>query len=182
MQDYKCGDIIGTKPRNLTIMQLIAVPVGAAAVSWMYPALVHAFGIVDRVDAATGKTIAPQLTSPISNKWAGFAQILKDGVSALPTSALYALVIFSILGVVFTILETRPELKKWVPSPTGVGIGILVPFSVIFTMFLGGVVGYVWERQNKAAADLYMVPLASGLIAGEALVAVFASIYLAATS
>jgi uncharacterized oligopeptide transporter (OPT) family protein len=69
-----------------------------------------------------------------------------------------------------------------VPSPTGVGIGILVPFSVIFTMFLGGVVGYVWERQNKASADLYMVPLASGLIAGEALVAVFASIYLAATA
>ena len=33
MQDYKCGDMIGSKPRNLTIMQLIAVPVGAAAVS-----------------------------------------------------------------------------------------------------------------------------------------------------
>ena len=35
MQDYKCGEMIGTKPRNLTIMQLIAVPVGAAAVSWI---------------------------------------------------------------------------------------------------------------------------------------------------
>ena len=57
MQDYKCGEIIGTKPRNLTIMQLIAVPIGAAAVSWMYPALVNAFGIVDRVDPKTGVTI-----------------------------------------------------------------------------------------------------------------------------
>ncbi len=181
MQDYKCGDIIGTKPRNLTIMQLIAVPVGAAAVSWMYPALVNAFGIVDKVDATTGKIIAPQLTSPISNKWAGFAQILKDGASALPTSALYALVIFSVLGILFTVLETQPALKKWVPSPTGVGIGILVPFSVVFTMFVGGLVGFFWERTNKPQADLYMVPLASGLIAGEALVAVFASVYLAAT-
>jgi uncharacterized oligopeptide transporter (OPT) family protein len=181
MQDYKCGEIIGTKPRNLTIMQLIAVPVGAAAVSWMYPALVSAFGIVDRVDPATQKTIKAQLTSPISNKWAGFAQILKDGVSALPSSALTALAIFSVLGALFTILETRPKLKKWVPSPTGIGIGILVPFSVVFTMFLGGIAGHIWERQNKKSADLYMVPLASGLIAGEALVAVFASIYLAIT-
>jgi uncharacterized oligopeptide transporter (OPT) family protein len=179
MQDYKCGEIIGTKPRNLTLMQLIAVPVGAAAVSWMYPALVRAFGIFDTTDPVTHKVIKAGLTSPISNKWAGFAQILKDGASALPTSALYALVIFSILGAVFTVLEANPKLKKWVPSPTGIGIGILVPFSVIFTMFIGGVIGFIWERRSKATADVFMVPLASGLIAGEALVAVFASIYLA---
>ncbi|MEO6774441.1 MAG: OPT/YSL family transporter [Kofleriaceae bacterium] len=179
MQDYKCGEIIGTKPRNLTIMQLIAVPVGAAAVAWMYPALVRAFGIFDTVDAS-GKVHAAGLTSPISNKWSGFAQILKDGVSSLDSSALWALVIFSILGAVFTVLETRPALKKWVPSPTGIGIGILVPFNVISTMFLGGVVGVLWEKYSRRTADIYMVPLASGLIAGEALVAVFASIYLAA--
>ena len=182
MQDYKCGEIIGTKPRSLTIMQLIAVPVGAAAVSWMYPALVHAFGIFDRVDPKTHEVIPAQLTSPISNKWSGFAQILKDGVGALPTSALYALLLFAVLGAVFTVLETRPTLKRWIPSPTGIGIGILVPFSVVFTMFIGGIIGWCWERYAKRSADIYMVPLASGLIAGEALVAVFASIYLAATS
>jgi uncharacterized oligopeptide transporter (OPT) family protein len=176
MQDYKCGDMIGTKPRNLTLMQLIAVPVGAAAVSWMYPALVSTYGIFDRVDDH-GKVVVAQLTSPISNKWSGFATILKDGINALPTSALYALVIFSILGALFTYLETKPKIKNWVPSPTGVGIGILVPFNVVFTMFLGGIVGWIWERKSKKSADIYMVPLASGLIAGEAIVAVVAAIY-----
>jgi len=179
MQDYRCGQIIGTKPRNLTVMQLIAVPVGAAAVSWMYPVLVKAYHIFDTTDPATGKVIKAQLTSPISNKWAGFAQILKDGASALPTSALYALVIFSVLGIVLTVIESKASLRKYVPSPTGIGIGILVPFSVVFTMFLGGIAGYVWEKKLKASADVYLLPLASGLIAGEALVAVFASIYLA---
>ena len=182
MQDYKCGEIIGTKPRNLTIMQLIAVPVGAAAVSWMYPALISAFGIFDREDPRTHENIPAQLSSPISNKWSGFAQILKDGADALPTSALHALVVFSVLGALFTMAEANPKLKKYVPSPTGVGIGILVPFSVVFTMFLGGLIGWAWERKSKATADIYMVPLASGLIAGEALVAVFASIYLAAVT
>nr|HEX4319058.1 OPT/YSL family transporter [Kofleriaceae bacterium] len=180
MQDYRCGEIIGTKPRNITVMQLLAVPIGAAAVSWMYPALVNAFGIVDRVDPKTGGTIPPALTSPISNKWSGFAQILKEGISNLPTSAVWALVIFSVLGVVLTVLESNKELRKYIPSPTGIGIGILVPFNVVFTMFLGGCAGTIWERTNKKTADLYMIPLASGLIAGEALIAVFASIYLAA--
>jgi uncharacterized oligopeptide transporter (OPT) family protein len=178
MQDYRCGEIIGTKPRNLTIMQLIAVPVGAAAVSWMYPLLVKTFGIFDSTDPVTHQLHKAGLTSPISNKWAGFAQILKDGASALPSSALYALVIFSILGIVFTILEANPKLKKFIPSPTGIGIAMLVPFSVISTMFIGGVIGYIWEKKAKASADVFMVPLASGLIAGEAIVAVGASVYL----
>jgi uncharacterized oligopeptide transporter (OPT) family protein len=178
MQDYRCGAIIGSKPRNIAIMQLLAVPVGAAAVSWMYPLLVDVYHIFDTTDPVTGKIIKAGLTSPISNKWAGFAQILKDGVSAMPSSALYALVIFSVLGVVLTVLEVSPRLKKVVPSPTGIGIGMLVPFSVVSTMFLGGLAGYVWETKHKASATVYLLPLASGLIAGEALVAVFASIYL----
>ena len=82
------------------------------------------------------------------------------------------------LGVVFTVLEARPALRKFVPSPTAIGIGIIVPFSVVFTMFLGGLVGHFWETRRKASADVYLLPLASGLIAGEALVAVVASIYL----
>ena len=180
MQDYKCGEMIGTRPRNLTIMQLIAVPVGAAAVSWGYPVLVNAFGIVDKV-APDGTLIPAQLTSPISNKWSGFAQILKEGVGALPTSALYALLIFSILGCVFTVLEST-KWKNFVPSPTGVGIGILVPFQVVSTMFVGGLIGYFWEKKHKQSADVLMVPLASGFIAGEALVAVLGSIYLALTT
>lgn len=179
MQDYKCGDVIGTKPRNLTIMQLIAVPVGAAAVSWIYPALVKTYGIFDRVNEKTGETIPAGLTSPISNKWSGFATILKDGAGALPSSALYALIVFSILGVIFTVAESNKKLKKWVPSPTGVGIGMLVPFSVISTMFIGGLVGWLWEKNDKKSAGTYMVPLASGLIAGEAIVAVVGAIYFA---
>jgi uncharacterized oligopeptide transporter (OPT) family protein len=181
MQDYKCGEMIGTKPRNLTIMQLIAVPVGAAAVSWIYPALVKTYGIFDRVDEATGKTIPAGLTSPISNKWSGFATILKDGAGALPSSALYALIVFSILGVIFTVCESNKKLKSWVPSPTGIGIGMLVPFAVISTMFIGGIIGWIWERTDKKTADTYMVPLASGLIAGEAIVAVVGAIYFAVT-
>ena len=46
MQDYKAGDMIGSTPRLLTWSQLFAVPIGAAAVAWMYPLLAHTYGIV----------------------------------------------------------------------------------------------------------------------------------------
>jgi uncharacterized oligopeptide transporter (OPT) family protein len=180
MQDYKCGHLVGTKPRLITIMQLLAVPVGAAAVSLIYPVLVDSYRIVDAVDPATGQTIKAGLTSPISQKWAGFAKILEEGPSALPASALYALLIFSVLGIVLTVLESNKRLKQWIPSPTGVGIGILVPFLVVFTMFLGGVIGWIWSKVDRRSCDAYLIPLGSGLIAGEALIAVLAAIYLAA--
>jgi uncharacterized oligopeptide transporter (OPT) family protein len=44
--------------------------------------------------------------------------------------------------------------------------------SVIVTMVLAGLIAWVWGRGSPRTSELYMTPLASGLIAGEALVAV----------
>jgi len=161
MQDYRAGFMIGSTPKNMAIMQLIATPVGAAAVAWMYPLLRSTYGIV-------GNNAG--LSSPTSRRWAGFAEILSRGTSALPHGAVAALVIGSMLGIIFAILESRGA--KWVPSPTGIGIGMLVPFAVVLVLFFGGIVDSLWRRANADAHERFSVPLASGLIAGEAIVAV----------
>ncbi|HKB39469.1 MAG TPA: OPT family oligopeptide transporter, partial [Gemmataceae bacterium] len=162
MQSYKTGHMIGSSPRCLTIMQLLAIPVGAAAVAWMYPVLRAEYGI----GGETG------LSSPISRKWAGFAEVLSKGIDALPPGALAALVIGSLLGVVLAVLEMKVKRKEFVPSPTGLGIGMLVPASVIVMMVVGGIVAAIWMRRSPRTSGPYLTPLASGLIAGEALVAV----------
>ncbi|MBI1917669.1 MAG: OPT/YSL family transporter [Planctomycetes bacterium] len=153
--------MVGSSPRYLTYMQLLATPVGAAAVAWMYPLLREQYGV--------GKG---GLSAPISRKWAGFAEILAGGISALPTSALVALVVASLLGILLAVLEMTVKDKTWVPSPTGIGIGMLVPFAVIVTMVIGGLVALVWTKKSPKSSAFYVIPLASGLIAGEALVAV----------
>jgi uncharacterized oligopeptide transporter (OPT) family protein len=43
---------------------------------------------------------------------------------------------------------------------------------VFLVMRLVGIVDRVWRRASKSSNEQYMVPLASGLIAGEAIVAV----------
>jgi uncharacterized oligopeptide transporter (OPT) family protein len=168
MQDYKAGYMIGSSPKYLTIMQLLATPVGAAAVSWMYPLLRSTYGIVGEHAG---------LSSPISRKWAGFAEILSRGFEALPPGAVPALLIGAALGILFTVLEDRKI--KWVPSPTGTGIGMLVPAAVIIMMFMGSVVDGVWRRLSPGSNARYIVPVASGFIAGEAIVAVIIPILVA---
>jgi uncharacterized oligopeptide transporter (OPT) family protein len=162
MQDYKAGDMVGSSPRYLTYMQLLATPVGAAAVSWMYPVLRDQYGI----GGATG------LSSPTSRRWAGFAEILSKGFDALPKGAMVALAVASLFGILLAILEVKMRDKTLIPSPTGLGIGMLVPAAIIVTMVAGALIGALWTKFSPKTSTLYQIPLASGLIAGEALVGV----------
>jgi uncharacterized oligopeptide transporter (OPT) family protein len=162
MQDYKAGDMIGSSPRYLTYMQLLATPFGAAAVAWMYPLLKNEYGI----GGETG------LNSPTSVRWAGFAEILAKGIEGLPPGALNALVVGSLVGIVLAILEGLVKDKTWILSPTGMGIGMLIPAAAEVTIFMGAIIGHVWTRYFRKSSEVLMIPLASGMIAGEALVAV----------
>jgi len=166
MQDYKAGHIIGSTPRFLTYSQLIAAPVGAAAVAYMYPLLKETYGI-----GAEG------LTSPISQRVAGFAEFLTQGGSALGRYALEAAILFGLLGILIAVFEGR--FKGRLPSPTGIGIGMMVPGAVVFTMFIGGLVQLLWEQTGSRSAHRMSTPLASGLIAGEAIVAVLIPLLIA---
>jgi len=172
MQAYRTGEMLGSKPRYLTYVQLLAVPVGAAAVALVYPLLRDTYGI----GGENG------LQSPISQKWAGFATLLSKGLSALPAGAIPALGIAVVLGILFTVIEGT-KWRKWCPSPTGVGIGMLVPGSAIVTMFLGAVVAALWpkskDNRTSDGENRTLTALASGFIAGEAIVAVIVPILVA---
>jgi uncharacterized oligopeptide transporter (OPT) family protein len=160
MQDYKAGKIVGSTNRNLTILQLVGVPVGALAVAIAYPAVRAKYGI----GGESG------LTSPISVKWAGFAELLSEGLGALAPSAVAALGIALVLGVVLTVLESHPRLGRFVPSPTAAGLGMLIPGFAIFPMVVGGLIQDLWKRLSPRTEAIYNTPLASGFITGEALV------------
>jgi uncharacterized oligopeptide transporter (OPT) family protein len=168
MQDYKAGHIIGSTPRFLTYAQLIAAPIGALAVALVYPMLRGVYGI--GAQAVEGQQ---PLTSPISARIAGFADILSGGFDLLPAYALEFMVVGAMLGILITLGETFWKYgRKWLPSATGLGIGMMVPGFVVFTMVLGGILMSVWLRSDRKNAEKIGMPLASGLIAGEAVMAI----------
>ena len=81
MQDYKVGWMIGSTPRILTYMQLMAVPVGALALAWIYPRLIETYGL----GGENG------LSSPTSQRWVGFAKVVTHemgGGAVTPAAAL----------------------------------------------------------------------------------------------
>ena len=173
MQDFRAGQMIGSTPRILTYMQLIAVPVGALALAWMYPMLRDTYGIVG--DHA-------QLLSPTSQRWVGFAKFVTQDLNApgVMTPALAArlswmrvsLVVGAAIGVLLTLLEQNKRLRPFVPSPTGMGIAMLIPINAVTVIFLGALGDWIWAKVAPAQHERYSIPVASGLIAGEALIAV----------
>jgi uncharacterized oligopeptide transporter (OPT) family protein len=62
------------------------------------------------------------------------------------------------------------------PSPAAIGIGMLIPASVLMTFILGGVGQLIWANSSPKSEEHYRIPLASGLIAGEAILAVVLAI------
>jgi len=172
MQDYKVGWMIGSTPRILTYMQLLAVPVGALALAFMYPLLRDTYGIIG--DHA-------QLTSPTSQRWVGFAKVMTNQMSGTGTAWAPGLTIAwmqasfavgAVIGILLTMFEQIKGLKAFVPSPTGMGIAMLIPFSAVTTIFVGAFGDWIWSRVSPETHHRYSVALASGVIAGEALVAV----------
>jgi uncharacterized oligopeptide transporter (OPT) family protein len=157
IQDYKTGKLIGSTPRILTWVQLAAVPIGAAAVAVMYPLLTKHYTLG-----------GPKLLAPTGIKIANMAVLLSQGVDAFPKGALLWTVIASVAGVLM-VLAQHFWRWEWLPSATGLGLGLILPGTLIVPMVIGGVLAWFWERTDKASFDRYAITAASGLIAGEAL-------------
>ncbi len=172
MQDFRAGAMIGSTPRILTYMQLIAVPVGALALAVMYPLLRDTYGIVGE---------NAQLLSPTSQRWVGFAKLVTQDLSGggLTAEAAARLSwmqtstgVGALIGIVLTLLEQRKSWRPFIPSPAGVGIAMLIPVSAVTVIFIGAVLDRVWARVSPETEKTYAIASASGLIAGEAIVAV----------
>ncbi|HZI79621.1 MAG TPA: OPT family oligopeptide transporter [Vicinamibacterales bacterium] len=172
MQDFRAGQMIGSTPRILTYMQLIAVPVGALALAFMYPILRDTYGI-------TGDNA--QLLSPTSQRWVGFAKLVTQDLSGdnlTPAAAARlawmqtSTAVGAVIGIFLTLLEQKKSWRPFVPSPAGVGIAMLIPVNAVTVIFLGAVLDWIWTRVSPATQKNYAIAGASGLIAGEALVAV----------
>jgi uncharacterized oligopeptide transporter (OPT) family protein len=170
MQCYRSGKIVGSDNRSLMLVQLVGIPIGAAAMAVVYPALRDTYGFV-----------GPRaLTSPVSVKWAGFAELLAKGFSTLPTGSMTALVVALVLGVIVTVLE--PRWHRFLPSPTAVGLGMLIPGFAVLPMVAGGVTWAIWRKLSPRSEEVYNMPVASGFIAGEALVVLVIAVIAAVRS
>ncbi len=164
LQDLKVGHILGGTPWRMQVGDLIGVVVSGALL--FFPLYVLHFSNIAQGGTGFGDRA---LSAPQAGLMATLAQGIVGGEMAWP------LVVVGIaMGISLILIQVR--------SPMLFAVGMYLPLETTFAIFVGGMIrGYV-DRQVKArgynAAQSARVEntgvlVASGLIAGEALMGLF---------
>ena len=165
LNDLKVGYLLGANPRRQFVAQLFGVIVGTIATTIGY------FVLIPDATAMTGTPgHDPRFPAPGAQQWKAVADVFRVGVSNLHPMAREGIGVGLVAGALLAIAETMvPRWKKWLPSATGLGFGLMLPFSTPLSFFLGAVIAEVLTRKNKPLAERYLIPVASGAIAGESI-------------
>lgn len=160
----KTGWLLGAKPRHQFFAQLYGVIIGACvvvfAVRWLIPD-----------PAMLGSEEWP---APSCVVWAGVSKAFSGGLAALHPSSIPAIIVGLVLGVVMALWDkfAPKKVRPYLPSPAGLGIAMVLPGSNCIAMFLGSAFAEVMRRLRPVLAEKIVVPIASGLIAGESLMGI----------
>jgi OPT family oligopeptide transporter len=160
----KTGWLLGARPRHQLYAQLFGVLAGAAVV-------VPAFNLILPDPSVLGGEAWP---APSCVVWAGVSQAFSGGISSLLPSSKTAIVIGLVLGVALALFEkfAPRKLRPLLPSASGLGIAMVIPGSNCIAMFTGAAIAEWMRRKYPVLAEKTVVPVASGLIAGESLMGV----------
>jgi OPT family oligopeptide transporter len=160
----KTGKLLGASPKQQLYAQLFGVVAGAAIV-------VPAFNLIIPDPTVLGSDAWP---APSCLVWAGVSKAFAGGIGALHPSARIGIVAGLLLGVALALLEKMvpKRLISYVPSPSGLGIAMVIPGSNCIAMFLGAAIAEMMRRKRPEAAERLVVPVSSGLIAGESLMGI----------
>ncbi|MEO7330866.1 MAG: OPT family oligopeptide transporter [Minicystis sp.] len=168
----KSGKLLGASPRQQFYAQLFGVVAGALIV-------VPAFNLVIPDPSVLGSDAWP---APSCLVWAGVSKAFAGGVGGLDPSSRMAIVVGLALGVALALLEKVVPKKHvgWVPSPSGLGIAMVIPGSNAVAMFLGSAMAEALRRKKPDLAERVVVPVSSGLIAGESLMGIVVALLVVA--
>ena len=165
LTDLKSGYLLGANPRKQFMAQFIGIFFGVLAVVPAWYLMVP--------DKAALEAFNP----PATNMWKAVADLLTQGVHMLPRTAMWAIVIGAGVGVGLPVLEKLfPKSRAYLPSAMGLGLAWVVPFQNCLSFLIGAVIVFVWEKVNKKNSDSFAIPIASGLVAGESLIAALIAI------
>ena len=170
LQALRCGYMVGASPRKQFFAMLLGVVVGSAVSAPVYNILVPNADVLG----------TDKLPAPAAQTWAGVALLLSNGLHALPESARWGLLWGGLFGIVITLCERFwPKSRKFLPSPTAMGIAFVIPAWNSVSMFIGAFIAWVLEKRTPAFGDTYTVSVASGLIAGESLMGIAVAMMIA---
>jgi uncharacterized oligopeptide transporter (OPT) family protein len=168
LSDLKSGYLLGAHPRRQFVAQFLGIFTGAVASTLCY------YLIVPDAQALTGSAGSPpQFAAPSAQQWKAVAELFRVGIGNLHPLAREGIAIGLAVGTALAIVEWLfPKARTWLPSATGIGLGMLLPFATSVSFVIGAALARAYERIDKSQAERFVVPISSGVIAGESIVGV----------
>jgi putative OPT family oligopeptide transporter len=171
LTNLKCGYLLGANSRKQFLAQMAGILPGAIVVgiAWQY--------LVPTPDVLGGD----KFPAPSAMVWKSVAELLSKGVHSLHPTALVGAICGAVVGLILPLLDHYlPErFRKFVPSPMGLGLAFVVQGFNCISMFVGALIAVLLEKFRPKEAEEYVVPVASGLIAGESLMAIVITVMIA---
>jgi uncharacterized oligopeptide transporter (OPT) family protein len=164
LTDLKSGYLLGAHPTKQFIAQFSGIFIGTLIT-------VSAFNVLVPNANALG---TDQFPAPAAQAWKGVAEAISLGLSSLHPIKVWSIVIGGLLGILLPILpRALPKQAGYMPSAAGVGLAWTFHWFYSLLFFVGAIVGLVWQRRNPRSHEEFLFPVASGVIAGGALMGVF---------
>ncbi|HEY2731503.1 MAG TPA: OPT family oligopeptide transporter [Polyangia bacterium] len=161
----RAGNQLKASPRAQIWAQMLGAVLGALVSVPVYIVIVKAYGL--------GTETMP---SPSALSWKATAEAVQNGLSSMPRYAAHAGGIGFGVGVILATLS-RGRWGRFMPSPAAMGMAALSPFSLSFSVCMGGVISLVAGRlRPSAAASSALMSVAAGGIAGESVMGVIVAI------
>ncbi len=162
LQDLKTGNIVGATPWKQQLMQLVGVVSAALTLGIVLTLLHEAYGI------GSSDLPAPQAVLMTNVANGVFAGNLEWGM-------IYA---GAILGIIIILIDQYQAYRKAdfrVPI-LAVAIGIYLPIELTLPIFIGGMLNHLASKTASEEGKNNGLLIASGLITGEALMAIFIAV------
>jgi uncharacterized oligopeptide transporter (OPT) family protein len=158
LTDLKSGYVLGANPRKQFLAQFVGVCFGTLAIVPAWYLMIPNVAALEKYPL------------PATQVWVAVARVLSAGVATIPETAQIAILIGALVGIALPILEKLlPSARRWMPSPTGLGLGWLVFFSSTLSFAIGAAIVWIWGAAHRKSQETFSVPIASGLIAGESM-------------
>ena len=167
MWAFKAGRRLGASPRAQVIAQVMGAILGALVVVPVYLVIVQAYQL--------GSEAMPAAAAV---SWKATAEAVHGGLATLPRHGPLAAGMGMALGITLTLLG-RTRWQRFLPSPTAMGIAVLMPASLTVTIFLGASAAALVQKRWPQVSDTALSSVAAGGIAGESLMGVVIAILIA---
>lgn len=169
LNDLKTGALLRATPGAQVIAQIFGVITGSLVGSATYLLLVP--------DPA-GMLLTAKWPAPAVATWKAVAETLQAGLSAIPTELRVAMLIAALAGLALAVAHRSSPARwaRWVPSAPAIGLAFVIPAWNSLSMFLGAFAAYLLGRIAPAAARRFLLATAAGLVAGESIAGIAATL------